>query len=119
MKSANDGHLHLVLMFVCGLVGDQMNKEFLDSLNCPIQMTSERVLELVGQREHEKTRRNHKQSILLLLLLESQHPELWSLVSDYVMEDDKTLNLSDQHISLVELQAVMFIFHIGDFNSLK
>ena len=103
MKSVNDGHLHLVLMFVCGLVGDQMNKEFLDSLSCPIQMTAERVLELVGQREHEKTRRNHKQSILLLLLLESQHPELWSSVSDYVMEDDKTLNLSDQHISLVEL----------------
>ena len=49
MKLANDGQLHLVLMFVCGLVDDQMNKEFLDSLGCSIPMTTERVLELVVQ----------------------------------------------------------------------
>ena len=120
-KSANDGQLDLVLMFLCGLVGDQMNKEFLDSLDCPIQMTAEHVLELVVQREREKTGKDHKQSVLLILLLlfESRRPELWSSVSGYVMQYGKTLDLSYQHISPVELQAVMFIFHIGDFNSLK
>ena len=121
MKSANDGQLDLVLMFLCGLVGDQTNKEFLDLLGCPIQMTAERVLELVVQRECEKTGRDHKRSVLLILLLlfESRRPELWSSVSDYVMGDDKKLDLSLQHITPVELQAVTFIFHIGDFNSLK
>ncbi|KAI0231580.1 hypothetical protein LSAT2_018055 [Lamellibrachia satsuma] len=120
MKSANDGQLDLVLMFLCGLVGDQMNKEFLDSLDCRIRMTAEHVLELVVQREREKTGKDHKQSVLLILLLlfESRRPELWSSVSGYVMQDGKTLNLSGQHISPVELQAVTFIFHIGDFNSL-
>ena len=120
-KSANDGQLDLVLMFLCGLVGDQMNKELLDSLGCPIQMTAEYVLELVIQREREKTGRDHKQSVLLLLLLlfEARRPELWSSVSDYVMEDGNTLDFSRQPISPVELQAVTFIFHIGDFNSLE
>ena len=121
MKSANDGQLDLVLMFLCGLVGDQKNKEFLVSLDCRIRMTAEHVLELVVQREREKTGKDHKQSVLLILLLlfESRRPELWSSVSGYVMQDGKTLNLSGQHISPVELQAVTFIFHIGDFNSLE
>ena len=120
-KSANDGQLDLVLMFLCGLVGDQVNNQFLDSLGCPIQMTAEDVLELVVQRELGKTGRDHKLSVLLILLLlfESRCPELWSSVSGYVMEDDKTLDLSWQHISPVELQAVTFIFHIGDLNSLE
>ncbi|KAI0238592.1 hypothetical protein LSAT2_010679 [Lamellibrachia satsuma] len=86
----------------------------------PVKMTAEDVLELVVQRELGKTGRDHKLSVLLILLLlfESRCPELWSSVSDYVMEDDKTLDLSTQHISPVELQAVTFIFHIGDFNAL-
>ena len=120
MTSANDGQLDLLLMFLCGLAGDCMSKEFLDSLSCPLQVTTERVLELVVQREREKTERNHKQSVLLLLLLifESRHPELWSKVKDYVLEDGETLDLSNTHISPVELEAVMFIFQKSDITSL-
>ncbi|KAI0240276.1 Protein NLRC5 [Lamellibrachia satsuma] len=120
MTSANDGQLDLLLMFLCGLAGDCMSKEFLDSLGCPLQVTTERVLELVVQREREKTGRNHKQSVLLLLLLifESRHPELWSTVKDYVLEDGETLDLSNTHISPVELEAVMFIFQKSNITSL-
>ena len=123
MTSANDGQLDLLLMFLCGLAGDCMNQEFLDSLGCHAQMTmtAERVLELVVQREREKTGRDHKRSVLLLLLLifESRHPELWSTVADYVMEDDKTLDLSNSHISPVELEAVTFILQKSDITSLQ
>ena len=121
MTSANDGQLDLLLMFLCGLAGDCMTQEFLDSLGCPAQMTAEHVLELVVQRERKKTERNHKQSVLLLLhlIFESQDPELWSTVKDYVLEDGETLYLSNAHISPVELQAVTFIFQKSDFTSLQ
>ena len=123
MTSANDGQLDLLLMFLCGLAGDCMNQEFLDSLGCHAQMmmTAKRVLELVVQREREKTGRDHKQSVLLLLLLifESQDPELWPTVRDYVMEDGETLDLSSTHISPVEMEAVTFIFQKSDITSLK
>ena len=121
MTSANDGQLDLLLMFLCGLAGDCMNQEFLDSLGCQMTMTAERVLELVVQREREKTGRDHKQSVLLLLLLifESRHPELWSTVKDYVMEDGRTLDLSEAHISPVEVEAVTFIFQKSDITSLR
>ena len=121
MTSANDGQLDLLLMFLCGLAGDCTTQEFLDSLGCPAQMTAEHVLELVVQRERKKTERNHKQSVLLLLLLifESRHPELWSIVRDYVLEDGNTLVLSFAHISPVELDAVTFIFQKSDITSLK
>ena len=121
MTSANDGQLDLLLLFLCGLAGDCMNQEFLDLLGCPAQMTAEHVLELVVQREREKTGRNHKQSVLLLLLMifESRHPELWSTVKDYVMEDGETLDLSGAHISPIELEAMTFIFQKSDITSLE
>ncbi|KAI0211398.1 hypothetical protein LSAT2_003776 [Lamellibrachia satsuma] len=143
VKSANDGQLDLLLMFLCGLISDHVNKKFLDTLGCQINMTPERLLQLVIQREYEKTERHriqmiadssisvHDKSIhiqfdrqqsallMLLMIFESQHPELWSTVKDYAKEDDDTLNLSHMHISPVELQAMTFIFQNSDFNSLK
>ena len=123
MTSANDGQLDLLLMFLCGLAGDCMNQEFLDSLGCQAQMmmTAKRVLELVVQRERKKTGRDHNQSALLLLLLifESQDPELWSTVRDYVMRDGKTLDLCQAHISPFEMEAVTFIFQKSDITSLQ
>ena len=143
VKSANDGQLDLLLMFLCGLIGDHVNKKFLDTLGCQINMTPERLLKLVIQREYEKTERHRIQMIadssisvcdqlilvqfdrqrsallMLLMIFESQHPELWSTVKNYAKEDGDTLNLSHMHISPVELQAMTFIFQNSDFNSLK
>ena len=120
-KSRNDGQLDLMWMFLCGLIGDHKNKTFLDSLDCQTQMTAEWLLQLVIQRERDETRRDHKQSVLLVLLIvfEAQQPELWSTVKHYVVEDGGKLDLSRQHISAVELNAMTFVFQKSDITSLK
>ena len=120
-KSRNDGQLDLMWMFLCGLIGDHKNKTFLDSMGCQTQMTAERLLQLVIQRERDETRRDHKQSVLLVLLIvfEAQQPELWSTVKHYVVEDGGKLDLHGQHISPVELNAMTFVFQKSDITSLK
>ena len=120
-KSRNDGQLDLMWMFLCGLIGDHKNKTFLDSLDCQTQMTAERLLQLVIQRECDETGRGHKQSVLLVLLIvfEAQQPELWSTMKHYVVEDGGKLNLSGQHISPVELNAMTFVFQKSDITSLQ
>ena len=121
IEKAAGGQLDLVCMFLCGLVDDPRSKEFLDSLGCQVEMTAERVLQAVVAREKRIGARNHKQIALLLLLMiyESRNPKIWSTVADYVMKDGKTLDLSEQHISPVELQALTFIFELSAFTSLK
>ncbi|KAK2142178.1 hypothetical protein NP493_4978g00000 [Ridgeia piscesae] len=108
IRKAAGGQLDLVFMFLCGLVDDPCSKEFLDSLDCQVEISAKRVLQLVVERERE---RYQKQTALLLLLMiyESRNPNLWSTVAGYVMKDGKTLDLSGQHISPVELQAVTYL----------
>ena len=120
-KSSDDGQLDLMWMFLCGLVGDHKNETFLNSLDCQTQMTAKRLLQLVIQRERGQTGKDHKQSVLLVLLIvfEAQQPELWSTVRDYVMKDGRNLDLGFQHISPVELNAMTFIFQKSDITSLK
>jgi len=117
----NGGQLDLVLLFLCGLIGDHSCEVFLASLDCQVQMTAERLLQLVIAARERQTGSDHKRIILLLLLMiyESRNPALWSTVADYVMGTDKSLDLSYQHISPVELQAVTFIFQNDDISSLK
>lgn len=119
-ESASDGQLDLVLMFLCGLLGDHNCKEFLNSLDCQIQMTPECLLQLVVERERKANKLRSVQSALLLIMMiyESRRPCLWSKVADCVMEDSQILNLSHLHISPVELQAVIFIFPQSTFTSL-
>ena len=114
------GQLDLVLLFLCGLIGDPSCEVFLASLGCQVQMSAERLLQLVTARERQ-TGSDHKRIILLLLLMiyESRNPALWSTVADYAMRKDKRLDLSDQHISPVELQSVTFIFPNDNISSLK
>ena len=121
IKNAAGGQLDLVCMFLCGLVEDPRSKEFLDSLGCQAEITAESVLQLVVEREKKKEESDRKQITLLLLLMiyESRNSKLWSTVAGYVMEDDKTLDLSEQHISPVELQSVTFSFQNDDITSLK
>ena len=129
IKNAAGGQLDLVCMFLCGLVDNPRSKRFLDSLGCQVEITAERVLQVVVEREKRKEKRtkesdrveHQKQTALLLLLMiyESGNPNLWSTVAGYVMEDGKTLDLSDQHISPVELQALTFIFELNAFTSLE
>ena len=120
INNAAGGQLDLVCMFLCGLLDDPRSKEFLDSLGCQVEMTAERVLKLVIEREKRRAR-DHTQITLLLLLMihESRNPNLWSTAAGYVMKDGKTLDLFEQHISPVELQALTFIFELNDFTSLK
>ena len=112
IRKAAGGQLDLVCMFLCGLVGDPCSKEFLDSLDCQVEISAKRVLQLVVEREKRKEEWNReryqKQTALLLLLMiyESRNPNLWSTVAGYVMKDG-------QHISPVELQAVTFIFELS------
>ena len=119
-ESASDGQLDLVLMFMCGLLGDHCCKEFLNSLNCKIQMTPECLLQLVVERQQNANHLLRVQSALLLMMMifESRSRCLWSKVADCVMEDGDTLNLSHLHISPVELQAVIFTFPQSTFTSL-
>ena len=120
-KSRNDGQLDLMWMFLCGLIGDHKNKRFLKSLKCQTRMSATCLLKLVIRRECETTERDHKHSVLLVLLIvfEAQQPELWSTVRDHVMKDGRTLDLSGQHISPVELNAMTFVFQKSDITSLK
>ena len=120
-KSANDGQLELMWIFLCGLIGDHKNKTFLKSLTCQTRMSAERLLQLVIQRERKKPERDHGHSVLLTLLMvyEAQQPELWSTVRDYVMKDGRTLDLSYRHMSPVELNAMTFVFQKSDITSLK
>ena len=121
IENAAGGQLDLVCMFLCGLLDDPRSKEFLDSLGCQVKMTAESVLQVVVEREKRMGARDRKQIALLLLLMiyESRNPRLWSTVAGYVMEDGKTLDLSLEHISPVELQALTFIFELSAFTSLK
>ena len=120
-KSRNDGQLDLMWMFLCGLIGDHNNKTFLDSLDCQTQMNAERLLQLVLQRKRDQTGRDHKQSVLLVLLIvfEAQQPELWSTVKHYVVGVGGTLDLSHRHMSPVELKAMTFVLQKSDITSLK
>ena len=117
----NSGQLDLVLLFLCGLIGDHSCEVFLASLGCQVQMTAESLLQLVKGARERQTGSDTKRIILLLLLMiyESRNPALWSTVADYVTGTDKILDLSDQHISPVELQAVTFIFQNDNISSLK
>ena len=121
MQAANHDQLDLLFMFLCGLLGDSSCQEFLKSLGCERKMSAESLLKLVVERERKKGREHHEQSTLLLLMMiyESRHPELWSTVADYVMEDGKALDLRWKHISPVELQAMTFIFQQSTFTSLE
>ena len=107
----NDGQLDMVLLFVSGLVGDPENKEFLQSLGYQTSITVGDFLRIVVKQEGEQRRRNHKTSILLLLMLvfESRQPDLWEEIKDFVLKDGKELNLESTHISPVELQSLVFV----------
>jgi len=51
IRKAAGGQLDLVFMFLCGLVDDPCSKEFLDSLDCQVEISAKRVLQLVVERE--------------------------------------------------------------------
>ena len=129
---APDRQLDLVLMFLAGLLGNGKNHVFLCSLDLQWDVPVGDLIKLVVERERskedsvhhqdeDKKDTAHKTSVLLLLMLvfESRCPELWSLVSDYTLRGDRELDLTNQRISPVELQAVVFILPKCDITSLK
>ena len=103
IRKAAGGQLDLVFMFLCGLVGDPCSKEFLDSLDCQVEISANRVLQLVVEREKRKEEWNReryqKQTALLLLLMiyESRNPNLWSTVAGYVMSKTCKLDPMPTH----------------------
>ena len=129
---APDRQLDLVLMFLAGLLGNGKNHMYLRSLGLQWDVPVSDLIKLVVEREcskedvvhhqdDDKKDTAHKASMLFLLMLvfESRCPELWSLVSDYALRGDRELDLTNQRISPVELQAVVFILPKCDITSLK
>ncbi|KAK2152553.1 hypothetical protein NP493_2443g00000 [Ridgeia piscesae] len=95
IRKAAGGQLDLVCMFLCGLVDDPCSKEFLDSLDCQVEISAKRVLQLVVEREREEEGRMKQTALLLLLMIyESRNPNLWSTVAGYVMKDGQHISLS-------------------------
>ena len=110
-QTPNEGQLDMVLAFVSGLVGDPVNRDFLKSLGCQTIVTARDLLRLVVTQERDHGRRDHKSSILLLLMLvyESSQPGLWGEIKDFVLKDGKELNLADMHIGPVEVKALAYV----------
>ena len=107
----------IVLVFMCGLVGDNNCKEFLDALGCQPQMTVERVFHLAIERQNKKGRMPHNRGcdytrndmlLQMIMMHESQRPV--TVANHY-----DRLNLSRHHISPVELQAMASPFQIFAF----
>lgn len=121
MKTASYRQLDLTLMFLAGLVGNTKNDAFLRSLGMlNLKIAVDVLIKLVVERERrneanledQKQAAAHRSSTLLLLLLiyESQQRDLWHHVSHYILLKEGTeLNLYCQHVSPVEIQAVLFI----------
>ena len=63
IRKAAGGQLDLVCMFLCGLVDDPCSKEFLDSLDCQVQISAKRVLQLVVEREREEEGRMESRTL--------------------------------------------------------
>ena len=63
IRKAAGGQLDLVCMFLCGLVDDPCSKEFLDSLDCQVEISAKRVLQLVVEREREEEGRMESRTL--------------------------------------------------------
>ena len=122
LLTVNKGHLDMVLMFLSGLVGDTENRSFLKSLQCHTTITAEWLVRRVARQAREQRWPDRKASILLLLRLvhESQRPESWAEVKDFVLNGGKELDLSAIPISPVDLQALTFVTqHSHDIHAVE
>ena len=110
-QSASDGKLDMVLSFISGLLGDQENKDFLETLGCQTFMTAGDLLRLVVSQELQHRRRDHIATVFLLLTLvfESRQPDLWVEIREFVMNGGDELILSGRHISPIEMQALTYV----------
>ncbi|KAI0224097.1 hypothetical protein LSAT2_024892 [Lamellibrachia satsuma] len=141
LTSASDRQLDLMVMFLAGLLGNSKNHKFIGSLhnsllNSSVQVTRrkratsvESLLEIVVAREQSKEARlgdedkaaAHKVSTLLLMMImyESQQPDLWRHMSHYVLKGSKELNLESQHISSTELHSLAYVLPGMDITALN
>lgn len=130
MNTAYERQLDLVIMFMAGLLGNLRTRTFLDSLDVKPTVSLDDLIKLVVDRE----RRNeasiesvddkstaHKESTLLLLMLiyESRHAELWRHISNYVLDENKGLDLQGQHITPTELEALVYVLPNTGITSLE
>ena len=109
--SASDGDLDMILTFVAGLLGDADSKDFLKTLGCQTCMSAGDLLRLVVSQELQHRRRDHMATVFLLLTLvfESRQPDLWVEIREFVMNGGNELNLSERHISPIEIQALTYV----------
>ena len=141
MTTASGGQLDIMVMFLAGLLGNGKNHKFIWSLHNSTWKSFKRLirrkratsveslLEIVVARElakedslgDEDKAASHKVSTLLLMMIifESQKPDLWRHVSDYVLEGSKELNLEEQHISPSELHSMTYVLPGMDITALK
>ena len=141
MTTASGGQLDLMVMFLAGLLGNGKNHKFLGSLHNSSwysfkwltqrkrARSLESLLKIVVARERTEEASlgdkyksaAHKVSTLLLMMIiyESQKPELWRHVSYYILEGSKVLNLESQHISPTELHSLTYVLPEMNITALK
>ena len=123
LLTKHKGQLDMVLTFLSGLVGDTENRSFLKSLGCHTTVTAQWLVRLVVVHQARVQRRpDRKASILLLLrlVLESQRPEVWAEIKEFVLNGGNELDLSAIPISPVDLQALTFVTqHSHDINAVE
>ena len=138
MTTTLNRQLDLVLLFLAGLLGNSKNHPFLSSLHSrwwnsfqrslrrnsakslKELMTSVVARERNNEANSEDESAEHKASTLLLVTMiqESRHSELWRSVSDYVLTDGE-LDLSNQHLSPSEQHALTYVLPQTGLTSLK
>ena len=127
--TALNRQLDLVLIFLAGLLGNSKNHQFLSSLHSRWWQSCQRSLRqnsakslkelmtsvVARERNNEANSEDesaaHKASTLLLvtMIYESRHSELWRCVSDYVLKDGTELDMTDQHLSPSEQHALTYV----------
>ncbi|KAI0220940.1 hypothetical protein LSAT2_027606 [Lamellibrachia satsuma] len=111
------------------LLGNDRTHAFLDTLQLKRTLCLKTLVKLVVQRERRKESKidvmnrstAHKASTLLLVMIlyESRQADLWSHVSDYVLNGKHELDLGGQHISPSELHALAYVLPETGITSLN
>ena len=142
LTTASRRQLDLVVIFVAGLVGNDRNHPFLRAVYetksrwwkpfqrsfaqtnaTALQQLMKSVVErarTIEANTNEKSA-DHKSSTMLLVTMinESRQPELWSLVSSYILEGGTKLDLNGQHLSPTELHALAYVLPQTGLTSLR
>ena len=129
LTKASERQLDLMVIFLAGLLGNDRTHAFLDTLQLKRTLCLKTLVKLVVQRERRKESKidvmnrstAHKASTLLLVMIlyESRQADLWSHVSDYVLNGKHELDLGGQHISPSELHALAYVLPETGITSLK